>query len=145
VETTARRLPGCERMMTDSVARLRSTSARGLWLVVGVLVLAVVGLGSYYFLARGTAPSAPARTDVVSFSGDGDDVTESFSVTEPWQIHWETEGPAFTFAIAGDRDYGVVIEQDGPGSGVTSPVGSGTFHLEVTADGPWRVQVFQGE
>ena len=131
--------------MTDSVARLRSPSSRSLWLVAGVLVLAVVGLASYYFLTRGTAPNAPARTDVVSFSGDGDDMTESFSVTEPWQIHWETEGETFTFAIAGDREYGVVIEQDGPGSGVTSPVGSGTFHLEVTAEGRWRVQIFQGE
>ena len=131
--------------MTDSVARLRSPSSRSLRLVIGLLVLAVVGLGSYYFLTRGTASSTPARTDVASFSGDGDEVTESFLVTEPWQIHWETEGEIFTFAIGGDRDYGVVIEQDGPGSGVTSPVGSGTFHLEVNAEGPWRVQIFQGE
>jgi len=132
-------------MMTDSVARLRSPSTRRLWLVIGALVLAVVGLGSYYFLTRGTVPNAPARTDVVSFSGTGDDVTESFSVTEPWQIHWETDGETFSFAIDGDRDYGVVIEQDGPGSGVTSPVGSGTFYIEVMAEGPWRVQIFQGE
>ena len=131
--------------MIDSVARMQSPSTRSLWLVIGVLVLAVVALGSYYLLTRGTATNTPARTDVASFSGDGDEVTESFSVTEPWQIHWETEGETFTFAIGGDRDYGVVIEQDGPGSGVTSPVGSGTFHLEVVAEGPWRVQIFQGE
>jgi hypothetical protein len=131
--------------MIDSVARLQSPSTRSLRLVIGVLLLAVVGLSSYYLLTRGTASNAPARTDVASFSGDGDQVTESFSVTEPWQIHWETEGEAFTFAISGDRDYGVVIEQAGPGSGVTSPVGSGTFHIEVTAEGPWRVQIFQGE
>jgi hypothetical protein len=131
--------------MSDSVARLRTPSTRILWLVIGILALAVVGLGSYYVLTRGAASNAPARTDVATFSGDGDDMTESFTVTEPWQIHWETEGETFTFAIGGERDYGVVIEQDGPGSGVTSPVGSGTFHLEVAAEGPWRVQIFQGE
>ena len=88
--------------MTDSVARLRSPASRSLWLVIGLLVLAVVALGSYYLLTRGTATHTPARTDVASFSGDGDEVTESFLVAEPWQIHWETEGEMFTFAIGGE-------------------------------------------
>jgi hypothetical protein len=122
----------------------RRMSNRGVSVAVAALVLVAAGYGLYYLFGRGTG-EPPPRTDVAEFSGDSDATTESFTVQEPWQIHWETEGESFSYAIEGDRDYGTIIEQEGPGSGVTSPVGSGTFHLEITADGPWHVQIFQNE
>jgi hypothetical protein len=47
--------------------------------------------------------------------------------------------------MSGDRDLGTVVEQDEPGSGVTSPVGGGTFRLEIEAEGAWKIQIVQGE
>ena len=80
---------------------------------------------------------------IAQFDGDGDKTTQAFTVTEGWQIQWETSGTSFDFAITGDRDFGTVIEQDGPGSGITSPVGSGSFRLEITAEGRWSVHIVQ--
>lgn len=116
----------------------------GSTLAWGILVLIAVAIGLWYLLGRGTA-EPPARTDVAEFSGTASGTTDSFSVREPWQIHWETQGESFSYAIRGDVDIGTVIEQEGPGSGVTSPMGSGTFHLEITADGPWQIRIFQNE
>lgn len=117
---------------------------RAVALAVAALVLFASGFGLFYLFGRGS-DEPPPRTDVAEFSGDSNETTGSFSVEEPWQIHWETDGESFSYAIEGDRDYGTVIEQEGPGSGVTSPVGSGTFRLVITADGPWTVQIFQNE
>lgn len=103
-----------------------------------------VAVAVYLVFLRGSG-EPPPRTDVAEFSGDGNATTASFSVREPWQIHWETDGESFSYAIRGDRDLGTVIEQESPGSGVTSPVGSGTFHLEITAEGPWQVLIYQNE
>jgi hypothetical protein len=122
----------------------RRMSNRAVGLAVAAVVLVAAGYGIYYLFGHGTG-APPPRTDVAEFSGDSSQTTDSFSVQEPWQIHWETEGESFSYAIEGDRDYGTIIEQDGPGSGVTSPVGSGTFHLVITADGPWTVRIFQNE
>lgn len=120
--------------------------SRGLPIIIGLVVLLVVVLAGW-FLTQGPGQQllSPAGSTVAEFAGESDQVTDSFSVREGWAIHWESSGDAFSFAIEGDRDFGTVIDIDEPGNGVTSPTGSGTFHLEITADGPWTVRVTQGE
>jgi hypothetical protein len=86
----------------------------------------------------------PAHVVVLDISGSGDLTSEPFEVREGWQVQWQTEGEAFTFAIRGDQDLGTIIDEQGPASGVTSPVPTGTFRIEVSAVGPWSIQVFQG-
>lgn len=114
------------------------------------VVLAAVAVGLYVVWssrsngADGSDQSADPNV-VAELAGDGDETTDSFDVDEGWQIHWENTGERFAFAITGDTDFGTVIEQDGPGNGITSPVGSGTFQMEVSAEGSWEIQIIQGE
>jgi len=116
--------------------------------VLGVLGLAVIAIlvGGYWFLTQGpgTQFTSPAGSTVADFKGSGDQSTATFTVREGWRIDWQHDS-AFAFAIRGDRDFGKVIDEQGSGSGVTSPVGAGSFHLEITADGPWEIKVIQGD
>jgi len=82
---------------------------------------------------------------ILELSGTGDNQSESFVVSPGWQIVWQTEGGGFAIAVRGDRDLGNVVDQAGPASGATSLPTAGTFHLEVTAKGPWSLKVLQGE
>jgi hypothetical protein len=114
------------------------------FLAISAAVLIAVILGAYIVLsARQPALDEANREEIAEFSGEGDQITGSFTVGEGWQIHWQNDGQHFEFAIKGDFDFGTVIDQDAPGSGITSPVPTGTFHLEVTAEGPWSVLILQ--
>lgn len=129
--------------MTNEATR-RQSSRPVIIALVGLVVLAAAG---YWFLTQGPGQQllSPAGSTVAEFSGDADQITSSFEVREGWAIHWESTGEAFAFAIDGDRDFGTVINVDEPGNGVTSPTGSGTYNLEITADGPWTVRITQGD
>lgn len=122
---------------------------RGSWrpIAVVIVLIVVVAIGAYWLFTRGPGARlvSPAGSTVAQFRGSGDRITEAFSVREGWSIHWENTGDRFAFAISGDRDLGTVVEQEEPASGVTSPVGGGTFRLEITAEGPWSVRIVQGE
>lgn len=112
--------------------------------LIGLLVMASV---AYWLMTEGPGQAllSPAGSTVADFSGEGDQTTDAFEVREGWSIHWENTGETFAFAISGDRDFGTVIQQQEPGSGVTSPVGEGSYRLEIVADGPWTIQIVQGE
>jgi hypothetical protein len=57
---------------------------------------------------------------------------------------WQTDGERFEFAVRGDQDLGTIVDETGSASGVTSLAPEGTFHIEVTAQGPWSIKVVQG-
>ena len=119
-------------------------------IVLIVVLICVAALVIGFVLLRSPDGSTDGetgeRTEIARFSGDGNQVTERFEVTEGWQVHWETRGRGFRFSIDGDEfDYGTVIKEKRPGSGVTSPVGEGTFRIEVKAKGPWSIRIIQGE
>jgi len=91
------------------------------------------------------ASIAPPLGTILELSGTGDKQSESFIVVSGWQIVWQTDGGGFAIAVRGDQDLGTIVKQDGPASGATSLPSAGTFHLEVTAKGPWSLKVLQGE
>jgi len=130
---------------TTSPGMAARSRSRLLLAVLAVAVIAIV-LGGYWFLTQGpgTQFTSPAGSTVADFKGSGDQTTGTFTVREGWRIDWQHDS-AFAFAIRGDRDFGKVIDEQGSGSGVTSPVGAGSFHLEITADGPWEIKVIQGD
>jgi hypothetical protein len=72
-------------------------------------------------------------------------VSEPFEVVPGWQIQWQTEGTSLAIAVTGDQNLGVVVDEPGPASGVTSLAPAGTFQLNIVASGPWSITVIQGE
>ena len=100
--------------------------------------------------AASASPSVPASLapplgTILELSGTGDKQSESFTVVSGWQIVWQTDGGGFAIAVRGDQDLGTIVNQDQSASGATSLPSSGTFHIEVTAKGPWSLKVLQGE
>jgi len=87
----------------------------------------------------GPSPSAVA---VTRFSGDGDETTERFEVTNRWHVHWEAEGDTFRLSILGGG-YGQVLDEEGPSSGSVVAVSPGEYRLEIESDGPWTIRVTQ--
>lgn len=126
--------------------RAKNTRARSrvrVFVVIGGLLLVA---GGYWFLTEGPGQRilSPPGSSVAEFEGPGAMTTSSFKVREGWQIHWDSQSENFTLAIRGDRDFGTVIELTEPTSGITAPVGAGSFHLEVSAEGDWSITVLQG-
>jgi hypothetical protein len=96
------------------------------------------------------SPSQPSATAarpqeiILQISGTEHDVTEPFEVISGWQIQWQTDGASLAIAVTGDQNLGVVVDEPGPASGVTSLAAAGTFRLEIAARGPWSITVVQG-
>lgn len=118
---------------------------RLLWFIgaVGVSIV-VVALG-YWFLVGPGRPGSESGSTIVEMSGDGNKVSEQFYARRGWSIEWENTGQYFSYTIHGDVEFGQVITQNGPGSGITSPVPVGDFFIEVVAQGPWSITVIQGD
>jgi hypothetical protein len=101
-----------------------------------------------------TPSETPAPTDVpppqpqqiiLSLEGDSHDVSDSFEVKSGWQIQWQIEGTSIAVAVTGEQNLGVLIDQEGPASGVTGIAQGGVFRLEIAANGPWSITVVDGE
>ena len=93
------------------------------------------------------SPAAPAgpREIVLEFSGTAHDVSPPFEVVPGWQIQWQTDGSSLAIAVTGDQNLGIVVDEPGPASGVTSLAPAGNFRLDVAARGPWSITIIQGE
>jgi hypothetical protein len=131
--------------MTGGVEPTATGSRPWLW-VAFALVFAIVVLAGIWFLILGPGrQGGPAGSVLVELSGNGDTTSVEFFARHGWQIQWETEAESFQLSIHGDPEIGPAIDQEGPGSGVTSPVPSGTFRLEVKSDGSWSLNVVQGD
>jgi len=109
-----------------------------------ILIVAVMAIGCSPLEAPARSGGDPGST-LVALSGDGDKVSEDFYARSGWSIEWENTGQYFSYTIHGDVEFGQVITQNGPGSGITSPVPVGTFSIEVVAQGPWSIKVIQGD
>ena len=72
-------------------------------------------------------------------------MTDTFEAKPGWQIQWQIDGEAIAIAVSGDPNLGVVIDQEGPASGVTGIAQGGEFSLNIVANGPWKVTVIDGE
>lgn len=95
-------------------------------------------------------PTQPASTAaqpqeiILQISGTEHEVTEPFEVISGWQIQWQTDGASLAIAVTGDQNLGVVVDEPGPASGVTSLAPAGSFRLDIAARGPWSITVIQG-
>lgn len=129
------------------LTRVRQVRRRTITTLVVVVVAIAVVVGGFWFLAQGPGVRllSPPQSTVAEFSGTGDQSTPAFGVRNGWRIHWQSTGERFSMAIRGDQDLGTVIESGEPATGVTSPAGAGTFHLDISADGSWSIRIEQGD
>ena len=92
-----------------------------------------------------TASAAPQPQEILlQISGTEHDVSQPFEVISGWQIQWQTDGASLAIAVTGDQNLGIVVDEPGPASGVTSLAPAGTFRLDIAARGPWSITVIQG-
>ena len=122
--------------------RVKNSRTVGVLTVVTIAVIVLVG---WYRLAGPGRPGGEPGALLVDLSGTGDANSETFFARDGWQIRWETQGTDFRISINGDVDVGTAVEQEGPGSGITTPVPTGNFSVAVDAEGPWMLQVTQGD
>ena len=93
-----------------------------------------------------TEPPAPQPQEVIlTMQGDSHDVSDSFEVRPGWQIQWQIDGSSIAIAGTGDQNLGILVNQEGPASGVTGIAQGGVFRLEIAANGPWTITVIDGE
>ena len=101
-----------------------------------------------------TPTATPAPTDatppqpqqvIFTLEGDSHDVSDSFEVKPGWQILWQIDGTSIAVAVTGEQNLGVLIDEEGPASGVTGIAQGGVFRLEIAANGPWSIRVIDGE
>jgi hypothetical protein len=90
------------------------------------------------------ASPAPPQEIILTLSGTEHDVSAPFEVISGWQIQWQTDGASLAIAVTGDQNLGVIVDEPGPASGVTSLAPAGTFRLDIAASGPWSITVVQG-
>jgi hypothetical protein len=117
----------------------------GLALAAALVIGAVALIGGWVFLLGPLRAGGPPTSVIVDLSGTTNASSDVFLARRGWQIQWQTEADHFQLAIHGEPDLGTAVDQEGPGSGITSPVPNGDFRLEVTADGPWSLRVIQGD
>jgi hypothetical protein len=91
------------------------------------------------------APPPRPQQVILTLQGDSHDVTDSFEVRPGWQIQWQIDGSSIAIAVTGEQTLGVLIDEEGPASGVTGIAQGGVFRLEIAANGPWSVTVIDGE
>jgi hypothetical protein len=128
--------------------QLPTTEPAGRWRLVAVLIILVIGAAVAVFLlvlkdgGAQPGPAAPSEPQVVAtFRGNKDQRTDTFQVESGWEIRWSTRGKRFAIAVSGAEDLGTVVEQRGKQNGSTFPRGVGAFRLDVTARGPWRIEI----
>jgi hypothetical protein len=115
------------------------------WVVGAILIaLVLVGISFIAVFHPGRVGGEPGSS-VVEMSGDGNKVSTHFDARSGWSIQWQNTGTYFSYTIHGDTEFGQVITQNGPGNGITSPVPTGNFFIEVVAQGPWTITVIQGD
>jgi hypothetical protein len=91
-----------------------------------------------------SASAATPPETILEIDGSADEVSDPFTVLPGWQVLWSTEGGGFALAVRGDQDLGAIVTQNEAASGATTVPIAGTFHVEVTAKGPWSIKVIQG-
>jgi hypothetical protein len=115
------------------------------WLIAILVVVAAAALGVILAIAMAPPRGGPSGSTILEMSGNGNKTSDPFYARPGWSVNWENSGKYFSYTIHGDVEFGQVVTQNGPGNGITSPVPTGNFFIEVVAQGPWSLRVIQGE
>ena len=108
---------------------------------------AIVVISTYAFISLIEGDNTYQPVLVAEFSGTGDGRTGQFEVDDAWEIRWKHTGHIEKIEWRTDKGEGSMMidmhrkpiwEQ----GGVNWPYG-GVYHIDVTAEGDWKLQIFQ--
>ncbi len=112
---------------------------------IGFAAIAVIGLS----LMPATSPPLSAETIITTFEGNGDQATAEFTVQENWEIRWEADTDESLEAIAwqtADNQGSMIMKMHRRPlrtQGRVNIAPPGTYHLEVTGIGDWKMTIVQ--
>ncbi len=80
---------------------------------------------------------------IVEYAGDGQKLTPPFSISGPWEVHWQSDGNQFQIFLSDSLGNFIqlLVDQQGGGSGVSPIPQAGTYTLNISADGPWSLAI----
>jgi hypothetical protein len=91
-----------------------------------------------------TTATTAADPDLAGhFSGTGDDTSESFEVTDNWEIRWQAADSPFEVELFTEdgSSRGTIVTSSGDVEGSTFVVEAGRFYLMVRTTGDWSVDI----
>lgn len=84
-----------------------------------------------------------AKEVIKEYSGSETVSVGPLSLPDKWAIEWEAEGQYLQILInsADSVPLGYVVEQIGPGKGVSKPQKGGDYILDINVSGGWKVKI----
>jgi hypothetical protein len=137
----------------------KATFGVGCALIIGVIILIAIGgaLGSKAVPSSGptTAPIGASQAPAIGgaaktwvavkeWTGNGVKQTETFTVGNEWRIDWTNNGADYlgvTIKDATGGYVGLVANTTTAGSDTSFQHKGGTFYLEISGTGSWKVGV----
>lgn len=106
-----------------------------------------LALGTLLCCVITTAVLAANEQIVFTHSANGTRNTRPFTVTDRWELRWDTKGEKlaiFLFTADGESQGMLpMVTQNKPGSDSSYYPKAGSYYLKVVTDGDWTVTVVQ--
>ena len=89
--------------------------------------------------------AVPARAEKVikSLSGSESISVGPITVPDNWEIHWETKGHYLQILLSSNESVplDMLLQQMGPGTGVTKYEKGGSYIFDLNVSGEWKVKI----
>lgn len=87
----------------------------------------------------------PAEAEKVIKNLSGSETVSVGPITVPdnWEIHWETKGHYLQILLSSDGSVplDMLLQQMGPGKGVTKYEKGGSYIFDINVSGEWKVKI----
>ena len=95
------------------------------------------------FLLFALSFSVTAEEVIRKFSGSETVTVGPIEVPDNWEIEWETKGAYLQILLnsAESVPLDMLMQQTGPGKGVTKYEKGGSYIFDINVSGPWEVKI----
>ena len=90
---------------------------------------------------------AGAGEVIKEFSGSETATVGPITVPDNWEIQWETKGQYLQILLnsADSVPLDMLLQQMGPGKGVTKQEKGGSYIIDFNASGEWKIKILKSE
>lgn len=91
--------------------------------------------------------STNAEEVIKRYSGSETVSVGPMTLPDGWQVKWENEGHYLQILMnsADSVPLGYVVEQTGPGKGLSEKQKGGVYLLDINVSGPWEVKIIKAD